>query len=285
MMTRPVHVVVVAYHAADQLDRCLVTLGDRAETTVVDNSGSAAVRAVATARGAEYIDPGENLGFGAGANVALRRLLESPQDVLLLNPDATLAPPEFDKLAEYLHRPGNERLGAVSPRLIGLDGAEQRAKWPFPNPGRAWTEAIGLGWLPTRRTFVIGAVLLLRWEALRQIGLFDERFFLYAEETDWQRRAVACGWSSLLWADATAEHVGAGASADLRRREALFHAAQETYIRKWYGKSGWFLYRGAACFGAAARALVLKGERRSEAARRAALYLRGPRRSAALVQK
>jgi GT2 family glycosyltransferase len=286
MTTRPVHVVVVAYHAANQLDRSLAALGSRAETTVIDNSGSAAVRAVADARGAEYIDVGKNVGFGAGANVALRRLLQrSPRDVLLLNPDAALGPRDLDRLCEYMHRPGNERLAAVSPRLIGTDGVEQRAVWPFPNPGRSWLEAIGLGRLSARRTFVIGAVLLLRWEALREVGLFDERFFLYAEEADWQRRAVALDWSSHLCPDATAEHVGAGASVDLRTRETLFHAAQETYIRKWYGRSGWFLYRGVACFGAAARALVLTGERRSEAGRRAVIYLRGPRRCAALVQK
>jgi GT2 family glycosyltransferase len=237
-------------------------------------------------RGAEYIDAGENVGFGAGANVALRRLLKrSPRDVLLLNPDAALRPRDLDSLCEYMHRPGNERLAAVSPRLIDADGVEQRAVWPFPNPGRSWLEAIGLGRLSARRTFVIGAVLLLRWEALREVGLFDERFFLYAEETDWQRRAAVLGWSSHLNTHATAEHVGGGASGDLERREALFHAGQETYIRKWYGRSGWFLYRGAACLGAAARALVLKGERRSEAGRRAVLYLRGPRRSVALVQK
>jgi hypothetical protein len=59
----------------------------------------------------------------------------------------------------------------------------------------------------------------------------------------------------------------------------LFHAAQETYIRKWFGSAGWESYRVATLVGAAARAVVLRGARRSEAARRASLYLRGPRSS------
>src|SRR5204863_493250 len=83
----------VAYHAADQLDRCLATLGTRFGTTVVDNSTSPAVKAVAVHRGAAYVDAGRNIGFGAGANLALRPLLlGQPRDVLLLNPDTSLGP-------------------------------------------------------------------------------------------------------------------------------------------------------------------------------------------------
>jgi GT2 family glycosyltransferase len=130
---------------------------------------------------------------------------------------------------------------------------------------------------------VIGAVLLLRWDALSQVGLFDERFFLYAEEVDWQRRALALGWRSAVCDEVVASHIGAGTSDDPLRREALFHAAHETYIRKWYGRRGWWVYRTAACLGAAARAAVLPGGRRAEARRRALLYLRGPRRSASLM--
>ena len=286
MTGRPVHIVVVAYHKPRQLDRCLATIRGGIATTVVDNSRSAGVCAVAFNRGAEYIDPGENLGFGAGVNVALRRLLDGPpRDVLLLNPDATLAPPDIERLTHHLRRPGNEEVAAVSPRLEGPDGDEQRVMWPFPSPARAWAEAFGFGRLPARHMFAIGAVLLLRWDALRQVGLFDERFFLYAEEVDWQRRALALGWRSELCDGAAASHIGAGTMEDPVLREALFYAAHETYIRKWYGRRGWWAYRSAACLGAAARAAVLRGERRAQAARRALLYLRGPHRSASLVLK
>ena len=285
-MIRPIHVVVVAFHRPVQFDRCLAALGGAVAITVVDNSRSASVRSVVLKHGAEYIDPGDNLGFGAGVNVALRRLLKGPpRDVLLLNPDAILAPYDLEALIDYLHVPDNERVGAVSPRLESGDSCEQRVVWPFPSPARAWAEAFGLGHLPARRTFVIGAVLLLRWEALCQVGLFDERYFLYAEEADWQRRAVGFGWSSLLCSDAVAGHVGAGTSDDPLRREALFHAAQETYIRKWHGPLGWLLYRAAVLFGASVRALVLVGDRRTQAIQRALLYLRGPSRCAALVRE
>jgi GT2 family glycosyltransferase len=199
--------------------------------------------------------------------------------VLLLNPDASLAPRSLRRLEEYLHAPGNERVAAVAPRLLGPAGSDERVAWPFPTPGRMWAEAVGLGDLPARQTFVVGAVLLIRWEALQEVGLFDERFFLYAEEADWEHRAAELGWTCVVCPDALARHVGAATSSDPRRREVLFHSAQETYIRKWHGESGWLIYRLAAFTGAAARALVLRGDRRREAGRRARLYLRGPRRS------
>jgi GT2 family glycosyltransferase len=281
---RPVHAVVVAYHRPVQLDRCLAGLGGAVATTVVDNSRSAGVCSVVLKHGAEYIDPGKNLGFGAGVNAALRRLLGGPaRDILLLNPDAVVPPYDLETLVDHLHDSDNERVGAVSPRLQGDDGDEQRVEWPFPSPARGWAEAFGLVRLPARRTFVIGAVLLLRWEALREVGLFDERYFLYAEEVDWQRRALALGWKSEVCDEVIASHVGAGTSDDPLRREALFHAAHETYIRKWYGRSGWWAYRWAACLGAAGRAALLRSERRAAARRRAFLYLRGPRRSASLM--
>ena len=74
-MMRPVRVVVVAYGAPEQLDRCLAGLGDELEATVVDNSSSPTVASVAERRGADYVVPGRNLGFAAGVNLALEVLL------------------------------------------------------------------------------------------------------------------------------------------------------------------------------------------------------------------
>lgn len=282
MNAHPVHIVIVAYHSSEQLARCLAGLERELPVTVVDNSSSKEVAAVAQCHGSAYVDSGANRGFAAGVNVALARVTGENVDVLLLNPDAVVTPDAVRTLEEFLHRPENARVAAVSPRLVDSAGANQRLVWPFPTPGRMWAEAVGLGRLPPRQTFVVGAVLLLRREALDDIGFFDERFFLYAEETDWQRRAQKSGWSSVVCFEAIAEHAGAGTSISMRQREVRFHEAHETYIRKWYGVTGWWFYRVAACFGAALRTLVLSGERRKEAARRTLLYLRGPRRCAAL---
>jgi GT2 family glycosyltransferase len=280
---RPVHAVVVAFHAPEALGRCLSALCGSVEVTVVDNSSSQEVERVAARHGARYLDPQQNLGFAGGVNVALRSLLETePCDVLLVNPDAELDHDAIEKLAASLHDSTATRRGSVAPRLVAVEGPEQRVLWPYPSPFRAWFEAIGLGRFSVRARFAVGAVLLLRWEALQEVGLFDERFFLYAEEADWQRRALDHGWATGLCADAVAVHAGAGTSADASRREVLFHAGQEIYVRKWFGTTGWWNYRAAVVCGAAARALVLPAERRREAARRALLYTRGPRRLAGL---
>jgi GT2 family glycosyltransferase len=248
--------------------------------TIVDNSSSRSIASVAKRHGAAYIDAGRNLGFAAGVNIALRTLADEDVDVLLLNPDAVVTPSAVSELSRFLHRAENRSVGAVAPRLIGSDNAEQRLVWPLPTPWRMWAEAFGLGHLPAQHTFVIGAVLLLRREAIDAVGLFDERFFLYAEEADWQRRAGERGWRSGVDSEAIGEHAGAGASTNMRRREALFHASQEAYIRKWYGGAGWSLYRAGACFGAVLRLPVVGGERRNGAARRVVLYWRGPCRCA-----
>jgi GT2 family glycosyltransferase len=93
MTVRPLRVMVVAYHGPEQLESCLATLEQQDAVTVVDNSSSADVRAVAQSNQATYIDPGSNLGFAAGVNVGLRALMSGePCDVLQLNPDAVLQP-------------------------------------------------------------------------------------------------------------------------------------------------------------------------------------------------
>ncbi len=151
--------------------------------------------------------------------------------------------------------------------------------WPFPSPAGAWLDAVGLGRLRRRADFMIGSVLLLRSEALTDVGLFDEQFHpLYAEEADWQRRARDRGWSAALCRDVKATHVGAGTGGDRREREVHFHAGQERYIRKHHGSIGWWVYRVATLAGSFPRALLLPGDRRRVAADRMRLYTRGPLR-------
>ena len=344
MTTRSVHTVVVAYHAADELERCLAALGQKGEVTVIDNSCSPEVHSVASRHGATYVDPGSNLGFGAGVNLALRQItVGPPRDVLLLNPDAVLAPGDVEVLADFLHRPGSERIAALSPRLVGSDGAYQRVEWPFPTPRGAWAEAVGLGRrlqgsrtfvipvrklarrpasagrpgsrrrlqgsrtfvIPVRklarrpasagrpgsrrrlqgsRTFVIGAVMLLRWEALLEVGLFDERFFLYAEETDWQRRALALGWTSAV-CEACRRHRGRDERGSSTPRGCSSTPPRRRTSASGTAAAGWSPTAPRPALERRPGRRLLSGDRRAEATRRAVLYLRGPRRCARLVRE
>jgi len=277
----PPVVVVVAYHRADLLERCLGALGrpDVAPflVVVVDNASDPSVAAVARRFGALHLDPGENLGFAAGVNRGIEALGCSDADVLLLNPDAEVDPATVLALQHRLH--AEPRLAAVAPAQYDGEDRAQPVAWPFPSPARSWATATGLR-LDARPDFLTGSVLLLNRHALDQVGPFDERFFLYAEETDWQRRARRAGWGVRLCADLTASHFG-GATADSERsRTLLFAAGQEHYFRRWFGATGWHVARAAVVSGAALRAIVLPEPRAAAARQRAVDYLLGPERRA-----
>lgn len=274
-------VVVVAYGSVEALAACLDALRGTYPVVVVDNGSSAEAARVAMAGGASYDDPGANLGFAAAVNRAVGELDLVGTDVLLLNPDAVVEVEAVEQLRRVLA--ARPRVAGVAPaqRAPGSTAAE-RVLWPFPSPWGLWLEAVGLGRLRTGRRsgFVVGSVLLLRGEALVDVGGFDERFFLYDEETDWQRRAVDRGWEIAFCADADALHRGAGTDHDRGRRDLRFHAGTERYLRKWYGPVGWEVGRAAVVAGAALRAVVLRGDARRAALRRAGTYLAGPDRLA-----
>jgi len=272
---RPVEVVVVAFGAPDLLRRALEPVR-QLPVTVVDNSSSPDVAKVCDELGVAYHDSGANLGFAAGVNFALARRRAPEGDVLLLNPDAEISSEAVSHLQRALLT--DNHLASVAPAQVDLSGKPARVGWPFPTPWGACIEALGLGRLRARSDYVIGSVLLLRAEALRQVGGFDDSFFLYAEETGWARRASSLGWRHDLVESVTAVHVGAGTSSDLRAREVHFHASQERYLRKHHGVWGWQLARIARVGGALARAVLLPSARAQEAAARCRLYAQGPMR-------
>ena len=126
--------------------------------------------------------------------------------------------------------------------------------------------------------------MLLRREALAQVGGLDESFFLYAEETDWARRASRLGWRHAVVPEVTALHLGAATSSDSTLRETYFHASQERYHRKHFGAAGWQVTRAAVVVGSAARAVLLRGARSASARDRVRRYVRGPLRLEARVR-
>ena len=273
-----IEVLIVAFGAPELLDGCLEALGGRLPVVVVDNSSDETVHEVARRHGATYHDPGTNLGFAGGVNVGMAHRLHPESDLLLLNPDAEITPEEIDGLEACLY--ASPRLACVAPAQTDpRDHRPARVAWPFPTPLGAWAEAAGLGRLRRGHRFMIGSVLLMNAAALAEVGQFDERFFLYAEETDWQYRASLLGWKSGLCPDVVATHVGAGTGGDTAERDIRFHASTERYMKKHYGASGWRIFRSGVAAGALVRALFLGGRRGRAAADRFHLYRTGPMRA------
>lgn len=275
MRCNPPEVVVVAYGPVSPLAHALAALGGGVIVHVVDNGLSDDVAALVQRLGFDYVRPSRNVGFAAAVNLGLQRC-DAGQDVLLLNPDARISGADVLLLQERLRR--NARSAAVAPRLSRPDGSTERTRWPMPSPWQPWRGILGCGGLrPNAAFFLSGAVLLLRGEALKDVGIFDERFFLYAEETDWQRRALAKGWLVAEVPEVQAEHLGAGSSSDGLLREEQFHRSGELFIRKWHGRPGWVIFRLGALLAAARRFATA----RDPAARRRAsltcrIYLTGP---------
>lgn len=266
-------VLVVAYGRPDLLEVALAPLAGRLPLTVVDNASDPETAALVAHLGGHYVDPGRNLGFAAGVNLGLAEIGDRSH-VLLLNPDAAISPQAVLALADALH--SGKRVACVAPaQKDPSTGQSQRVAWPLPTPAGAWVEAAGLGRL-RRSHYVIGAVLLLSAEALRDVGPFDEGYFLYAEEADWERRALRKGWTVRYCPGVVATHVGAATSREPGRRTLLFHASGETFVRKFHGSVGWLSYRCAMIAGATIRALLRSDVGREEALKRAVLYLLGP---------
>lgn len=266
-------IIVVAYGAPALLRAALEPVREL-PLTVVDNSSMPEIAALCDDLGVRYLDAGANHGFAAGVNLAMQHRLHPNADVLLLNPDARIDPCQVRALHDRLH--AQRDVASVAPGQVDDTGRPARVTWPFPTPGKVWLQAAGLGRWQRGPSYVIGSVLLLRAEALSQVGGLDERFFLYAEEADWAYRAHRLGWRHIEARDLRAVHLGGATSSDERRREAHFHASQERYFRKHFGPCGWQSARLAVWLGAMVRAVALPGGRGADARRRAALYRLGP---------
>lgn len=278
-----VEIVVVAYGAPELIRDALAPVRDFA-ITVVDNSSMPEIERIAREAGAAYWDPGANLGFGSGVNYALARRRVPGADVLLLNPDAVVTPDVIARLHDALHaRPS---IASVGPAQVYADGSHQQVTWPYPRPAQFVADAVKLGRLvKTEPRYVIGSVLLLNDDALAVVGGFDESFFLYAEEADWEYRALLAGWDNVAVEDVTAMHVGAGTSTDLGRREVFMQAGLERYLRKHHGWFGWQLARWSIVIGGVPRAVVFRGERGRAARERMTLFRRGPVGVEATIRK
>ena len=280
-INRDINVILVAYGSVAALSEALGTLGSSSPVVVIDNQSSPESKKAAADAGTRYVDPGRNLGFAAAVNLALTCLPDADADVLLLNPDARITPAELAKLhAELRSRP---QVACVAPVQHTPEAAGPvRSHWPWHTPAGAWLEAIGLARrrLGSERYFLGGAVLLLRRAALVDVGVFDERFFLYGEDEDWQRRPLDRGWRVRLCPEATAVHRSGGTESDPTRLQLRLHSSLERYMRKWFGRSGWELYRAGMLFGLVLRALARRGRRGHTARRLGRIYLAGPDRMA-----
>ena len=177
----------------------------------------------------------ENLGFGRGNNVGLRRALDEGYDhALLINNDAFAAP---DMLARLLAA-GEPSIALLSPKItyearpdtLWFAGARRKRRTlDIADTGRGQTD--GPAWSADRDAdYLLGTCLLVNLAAVRSAGLFDERYFMYFEDLDWSIRLQRAGYRLRLVAGAHLAHRVAASSGGLESPARRYHLARSGVI-------------------------------------------------------
>jgi len=220
-------IVIVNYNVRDLLHDCLASVyesrGDfRFEVCVVDNgSHDGSADMVEEEFPQARLIRAENRGYAAGNNIGLREFgfgnegqteASVPRYALLLNADTVLPPSALADMLDFMEK--LPRAAVAGPRLVREDGSLDKAcRRSFPTPDVAFYQLSGLSRLfPHSERFgrynltylspdqtaevdsVVGAFMLIRGEALTQVGLLDEQFFMYAEDLDLCYRIKQRGW-------------------------------------------------------------------------------------------
>lgn len=227
-------VIVVSYNTRDLLRDCLRSVFIALERSrlqgqlwVVDNAspdGSAEMVGEEFPP-AHLIASPENRGFAAANNMALRAVGsgQRPEAVLFLNPDTRI---ENDAMGHmYRALIDNPRVGAVGAALVYQDGGFQHSAFRFPDLFQIFFDLFPVhhrltdsrlngryprAWYARGNPFPIdhplGAAFMVRWDTLQEVGLLDERFFIYCEEIDWCMRCRQKGWEILCVPQARIVH-------------------------------------------------------------------------------
>lgn len=261
-MKPDISVVIVSFNTRDLLRECLATLrpalaGLSAEVFVVDNASLDGSPDMVSREfpDVNLIRSEVNLGFAGANNVALRQA--NGRFAVLLNSDAFVG--EDALRCSVRHMDAQPRAGLGGARLVGRDGAWQPSARLFPSPLNDLLVLSGLSarfprsrffgrfdrtWAnpaqPAEVDWVPGAFSIIRRTVLDEVGLFDERFFLYYEEVDLCRRIKAAGHSVWYWPDIVVVHLGGESSKTVTSVQFSASGAQ---LAGWRLRSAFLYYR------------------------------------------
>jgi N-acetylglucosaminyl-diphospho-decaprenol L-rhamnosyltransferase len=228
------------------------------------------------------IQSGRNGGYGAGNNVGIRAGLpdgSAPDYIYILNSDAFPAPDAIRVLRDHLDtHPGTGFAGSL---IHGEDGSPHTTAFRFPSALGELEGAAQTG--PVTRLlrnhvvapplpattqpvdWLAGASVMMRRTVLDRIGLFDEAFFLYYEETDLCRRAAMAGWAMVYVVESRVMHIGSVSTGmkDWRRVPDYWFRSRRHYFEKNHGRAYALLATGAHLTGIAIFSLrMLVGRRK-----------------------
>ena len=258
-------VVIVSWNTRALLKDCLDSLFTGgglegvvgAEVWVVDNASSdnSAGMVREMYPGVQVIENRENVGFARANNQALRKA--RGRYLLLLNSDTVVPRGALRDLVRVMNDQPNASV--ASPLLLNADGSPQwcwarfpgltselsgtldRSQSPYPLDDFADLDR-RRGMAPFVADWVGGACFLVRASAVTSVGLLDENFFMYSEETDWCRRFYSRGGNTLLIPSVTVTHLGGGSAraVPLATRKRVYQSSVRFYQLS-YGPIGGFL--------------------------------------------
>jgi len=270
-----VSVILVSYNTEHLLPKAISNLNAAAEgltlqTIIIDNASRDDSVSLIKRDYPDYelIENQINVGFGRANNQALP--LIKGRYVLLLNTDAFVSSDTLQKTVAYMDE--HHECGLLGVRLEGRDGELQPSCRYFPTPINKFLGRTGLNklfpWVclmddmdwdhssVRECDWVPGCYLLIRKEVIDQVGLFDDRYFLYSEEVDLCFTAKKAGWQVHYYSDTTVVHLG-GESAKSdgeiseggRQIQELQVESELLYFRKNHGMATVFLHIFLTSFG------------------------------------
>lgn len=253
-------IVIVNYNGGEFLRKALSSIFDHPPASlefrvvVVDNASTdgSTTQAKAAFPTIMVIENNENLGFARANNIGIAWL--PARHYLLLNSDTELTDNSVERLWNALAE--NRVAGIVGPLLVYPDGRDQKTARRFPTPAAALfgrksvlTRRFGGNWFsrrymphlapgPTglcRVDWISGACLMIKDEVIRNIGLMDEKYFMYWEDADWCFQARAHGWHTYCLPSVKVLHHEGGSSKSMGNRLMWeFHKSIAYFVGKNY---------------------------------------------------
>jgi len=250
-----ISIVIVNWNTRELLLDCLISVYAtirelRFEVFLVDNASSDGSVAAVRERYPQVriIQNEKNLGFAAANNQALRVM--QGKYALLLSTDTILTAGAVEKLHSLMEEKQDAAMSCG--QLLNRDGSKQNSIANFPSPlsllcNETILRLVFPKRFPSKRQeyaepivvdSCIGACLMVRKRAMDEVGLLDERYFVFMEETDWALSMHSAGWKSCFVPDAKIYHLQGQTAGHNVRARIMFYRSRYAYFKKWF-PMGW----------------------------------------------
>lgn len=245
-------IIILNYKTANLIKYCIYNLKKinpllKYEIIVVDNDSADNCEQIVKKHFIEvkFIQAKNNRGYAAGNNLGIKKA--QGKYILIVNPDIAFLDKTLEKMYDFMGK--NPKIGIIGPKLLNADGTLQYSCGNFPdwhlpfyrrtilsktNSGQKWLKNYLMkDWNHNENRevdWLFGACLLIRKEAIEEVGLLDERFFLYLEDTDWCRRFWENGYQVIYFAAAEVIHYHQRSSAENLGLTGLLSKAGRIHI-------------------------------------------------------